>query len=71
MSNRKPPEPNMIDDTRRAREEVSKDGFNSIRNHLNRVREQRRQKTGPFADLPDQQPADVRELIEKGLERPD
>ena len=56
--------PNAVDDTRRARDEITQGGFASLREHLRRVREQRRTKSGPFAGIPDEQPEDVRRIID-------
>jgi len=58
------PTPTAVDDTRRARNEIAQGGFTSLREHLLRVREEYRCRTGPFADLPTEQPEDVRRAIE-------
>lgn len=57
-------QPNAVDDTRKARDEVSARGFASLREHLRRVREEHRARTGPFADIPKERPDDVREIID-------
>lgn len=56
--------PTAVDDTRRARSEITQGGFSALREHLQRVREQHRTQTGPFAERPDERPEDVRKAIE-------
>ena len=56
---------NVVDEVRALRAEVSRetDGFKRMGEYLRHVREQHRLRTGPFADLPSEQPEDVRRAI--------
>jgi hypothetical protein len=60
---RPPRAPTAVDDTRLARAVISQGGFSALREYLRRIREQHRARTGPFADLPSEQPEDVRRTI--------
>ena len=55
--------PTAVDDTRLARTAICEGGFSALREYLRRIREQHRSRTGPFAELPSEQPEDVRRAI--------
>jgi hypothetical protein len=58
-----PRTPTAVDDTRLARATITQGGFPMLREYLRKVREQHRSRVGPFADLPREQPEDVRRII--------
>lgn len=56
--------PTAVDDVRIARASICHGGFAGLGEHLRRVRQQYRARTGEFIDVPDEQPESVRRLIE-------
>ena len=57
-------EPTAVEDVRAARRYLCKGGFIGLRDRLQQTHAQLQNRSGPFADLPTEQPDDVRQIID-------